>query len=482
MSNLLSLSHYLPELVLIGVILIAIVIDLIPSTRRFTKAIILAGLIIVAVFLVQSDTYALSLFMGMSAHDPFGTFFKWIFILATFFIILIARYDDSMDQAVAGEFNIILLIAMFGLFLMATATNLVMVYLAIETVSISSYILAGMLRNDVKSNEASLKYVIFGAFASGLMLYGFSWLYGLAGSTDLSAIREVLSIQEGPVFVVYMSILMVLVGIGYKLSMVPFHYWTPDVYEGAPTPLTAYLSVAPKAAGLALLIRFFHMTFTTDAGSVVAQVNWTVLFAVLSALTMTVGNLLALRQENVKRLFAFSSIAHAGYMLMVIPVLSTDSNSAIMFYLVPYLFMNIGVFLITITVANHTGSYDLSEWKGLGKRMPVLSALMVLFLMSLTGLPPTAGFIGKVYLFSVLIDHQQFYLLAVIGVVNSVISLFYYFRIVRQMYLVDSDIDTAIHPHPILKWSIVTCAIPILLLGVYWGPVIDWVSASLSMF
>ncbi|NQU66605.1 MAG: NADH-quinone oxidoreductase subunit N [Candidatus Marinimicrobia bacterium] len=482
MSNLLSLSDYLPEMILLGVILIAIVMDLVPATKRFTKGFILVGLILVAAFLYQGDTSASSLFMGMSAHDPFGTFFKWLFIIATFFVVLIAKYDDGMDQSIAAEFNILLLIVMFGLFLMATATNLVMVYLAIETVSISSYILAGMLRNDIKSNEASLKYVIFGAFASGLMLYGFSWLYGLSGSTDLTIIRDVLMTQEGPVFVVYISILMVLVGIGYKLSMVPFHYWTPDVYEGAPTPLTAYLSVAPKAAGLALMIRFFTMTFTDGAGETVANVDWTVLIAVLSAITMTVGNLLALRQENVKRLFAFSSIAHAGYMLMVIPVISTDSSAAIMFYLVPYLFMNLGAFFVAIAVSNHTGSYDLAGWKGLGKRTPLLAALMVIFLVSLTGLPPTAGFIGKVYLFSVLIKHQQFYWLAVVAVINSVIALFYYFRIVREMYFTDSDDTEPLRPHPILTWSIISCVIPVLVLGLYWSPVIDWVTASLKMF
>lgn len=482
MSNLLSLSHYIPELILLGVILMAVILDLIPQTKAWVKWFILAGLIVVGIFLNQPVDHVSSLFLGMTASDPFGVFFKWLFIVAAFYIILIADTDKSMDQDIAGEFNILLLIVLFGLFLMATATNLVMVYLSIETVSISSYILAGMLRNDRKSNEASLKYVIFGAFASGLMLYGFSWLYGLSGSTDLTVIRDVLMVQQGPVFVVYMSILMVLVGIGYKISMVPFHYWTPDVYEGAPTPLTAFLSVAPKAAGLALLIRFFNMTFTTGTGGIVANVDWTLLVAVLSALTMTVGNLLALRQENVKRLLAFSSIAHAGYMLMVIPVISSDANTAIMFYLVPYLFMNLGAFFIAIVVANHTGSYDLDGWKGLGKRMPFLAVLMVIFLISLTGLPPTAGFVGKVYLFSVLINHHQLYWLAVVGVINSVVSLFYYFRIARQMYLVDTDAADKIEPAPLLKWVIVSCVIPILIIGVYWGPVIDFVTSSLKMF
>ena len=482
MSNLHSISHYLPELILITVILIAVILDLIASTKRLVKWFILSGLIVVAGFLFQSDMHPTSIFLGMSAHDPFGTFFKWLFIIATFYIVLISNHDDSMDKTIASEFNILLLIVLFVLFLMATATNLVMVYLSIETVSISSYILAGMLRNDIKSNEASLKYVIFGAFGSGLMLYGFSWLYGLSGSTDLSTIRDVLAVQDGPVFVIYMSVLMTLVGIGYKRSMVPFHYWTPDVYEGAPTPLTAYLSVAPKAAGFALLIRFFNMTFTDKFGAVIANVDWTILVAVLSGLTMSVGNLLALRQENVKRLLAFSSIAHAGYMLMVIPIISIDSHTAIMFYLVPYLFMNLGSFFIAISVANHTGTYELSTWNGLGKRMPLMAVFMVIFLVSLTGLPPTAGFIGKVYLFSVLINHHQFYWLAVLGVINSVISLFYYFRIVRQMYLVDSETSDKILIHPVLKWAVISCVIPTLFLGIYWGPVINWVTASLEMY
>ncbi len=481
MSNLSSLLHFLPELLLTVIILLSVVFELIPRMKRLNRYFVLLGLVLVGVLLSMSGGESLSLFMGMIAVDPFALFFKWILLFTTFVIILITRDTAEMDEKLENEFNTLLLIVLFGLFLMASATNLVMVYLSIETVSIASYVLAGMLKNDPKSNEASLKYVIFGAFASGLMLYGFSWLYGLSGSTDLTAIRDVLMYTDHP-FVVYMAILMVLVGIGYKLSMVPFHYWTPDVYEGAPTPLTAFLSIAPKAAGMAMLFRVFGMTFTGQDQLPVANVDWTGIVAVLSAITMTVGNLMAIQQTNVKRLLAYSSIAHAGYMLMVVPVISKDSIEAVMIYLVMYMFMNLGAFLVAISVRNSTGSYELEHWNGLGKRAPLLGAMMVIFLVSLTGLPPTAGFIGKVYLFAVLIKHQQFYWLAVVGIINSVISLFFYFRIARQMYLTESQDSSLISTRPLLKWVVVACAVPVLALGIYWSPVIDWINQSTGMF
>jgi NADH-quinone oxidoreductase subunit N len=481
-TNLSSLSFYLPELFLIGIILLSIIIELIPGCRKYNYFVVLAGLISVAIMLSWSSTESVSIFMGMSVSDPFAIFFKWIFVIATFYIVLISRADNSLDKRLSGEFNILLLIVMFGLFLMVTANNLIMVYLSIEMVSIASYILAGMLKNDLKSNEASLKYVIFGAFASGLMLYGFSWLYGLSGSTDLHEISAALSGHMDQPFVIYMAILLVLVGIGYKISMVPFHYWTPDVYEGAPTPVTAYLSVAPKAAGIALLIRFFSSTFTTDISTTVSNIDWTTLVAVLSAITMTVGNLLALQQTNIKRLLAFSSIAHAGYMLMVIPVISVDARAAVMIYAVPYLFMNLGLFFMAIAIHNQTSSFEISKWKGLGSRAPLMAGIMVVLLLSLTGLPPTGGFIGKVYLFSVLIKFQQFFWLAVIGVINSVISLFYYFRIVKTMYFSSADDETVFKIHPLLYWSIISCVVPVLLLGIYWSPLINFVQHSISMF
>ncbi|MBC8478979.1 MAG: NADH-quinone oxidoreductase subunit N [FCB group bacterium] len=479
MSNLDSLVLYLPELLLVAAILLTIVFDLISGLRKWSYLISLLGLVCTGLLLYANSGTHSSLFMDMIAIDPFSHFFKWIFLIAGFLTILVSRYTRQLVEVNLAEYNALLLIVVFGLFLMVTATNLITVYLGIETVSIPSYILAGMLKSDRKSNEASLKYVIFGAFASGLMLYGFSWLYGLAGSTNLVEIQNALvSVDKN--LVVYMSIILVLVGIGYKLSMVPFHYWTPDVYEGAPTPITAFLSVAPKAAGFALLIRFFYTTFSAGGVMPIAGVDWPTLIALLSAITMSVGNLIAIQQDNVKRMLAYSSIAHAGYMLMAFTILGNEAKTAIMMYLVIYLFMNLGAFYMVIFAENKLDAHTFDDWKGLGYKAPLLSVMMTMLLISLTGLPPSAGFIGKLYLFAAIIGAKQFYWLAVIGVLNSVISLFYYFRIAKSMWLHTEEDKTPVRAHPVVTTIIVLLTIPTLLLGLYWTPLYNFVQNSLS--
>jgi NADH-quinone oxidoreductase subunit N len=271
--------------------------------------------------------------MGMITLDPFSHYFKYIFLFATFSIILISRFDRQLDKKYASEYNCLLLIVLLGLFLMSSSVNLLMIYISIELVSIPSYILAGMLKNDKESNEASLKYVIFGSLASGLMLFGLSILYGIAGSTDISAISSALQIIEFPL-TIYFPLILILAGFGYKISMVPFHFWTPDVYEGAPTPITAFLSVGPKAAGFAILIRIFYTIFTVGGmseGAVMLNgINWPALIAVASAITMTLGNLLAIQQKDIKRLLAYSSISHVGFMLMAFAFISPEAVRAIM--------------------------------------------------------------------------------------------------------------------------------------------------------
>jgi len=335
------------------------------------------------------------------------------------------------------------------------------------------------LKNDRKSNESSLKYVIFGAFASGLMLYGFSWLYGLSGSTDLQEIRTALLAVNHPL-VIYMAIIFVLAGIGYKISMVPFHFWTPDVYEGAPTTITAFLSVAPKAAGFALLIRFFSDTFSIGGVLPVADVNWPLLIAMLSAATMTFGNFIAVQQNNVKRMLAYSSIAHAGYMLMAFAVLSERSVAAIMIYLVMYLFMNLGAFYVLIFAEDKLNAHKFDDWNGFGKKAPLMAVLMTFLLIGLTGLPPTAGFVGKLYLFAVIINSKQLLWLAIIGVLNSVVSLFYYFRLVKSMWLQDTDENLEkVHVPAAISWIVVIMTIPVLLLGLYWTPLYNFIEKSI---
>ena len=486
MSNLTSLSYYIPELIIIISILMVIVLDVIPSFKKYTFHLSLGAILLAGIFLWQTYGEAQSLFMGMISIDPFSHFFKIIFLLSTFSIILISRYEKQLDRNYSGEYNAMLLIVLLGMFLMSSSINLIMIYLSIELVSIPSYILAGMLVNDKESNEASLKYVIFGSFASGLMLFGLSILYGITGSTDIAVITSSLQSLEFPL-TIYFPLILILAGFGYKISMVPFHFWTPDVYEGAPTPITAFLSVAPKAAGFAILIRIFYTMFTID-GSVTAtlplsNINWPALIAVVSAITMTLGNLLAIQQEDVKRLLAYSSISHVGFMLMAFAIVSPEAVRAIMFYLFIYLFMNLSAFYMAIFASNKFKAHHIEDWNGLSKKNPILCAFMVLTLISLSGLPPTAGFVGKFYIFAELFKHQQFYWLAIVAILNSVVSLYYYFKIVKSMYLDEYEgSDDKIEAHPVVNWSIILFSAQNILFFLYWEPLIGFIEKSINLW
>jgi NADH-quinone oxidoreductase subunit N len=332
--------------------------------------------------------------------------------------------------------------------------------------------------------------VIYGAFSSGIMLFGLSILFGITGSTKFFAIKDALQ-GAGPdvILAVLLASIFILAGLGYKISAVPFHFWTPDVYEGAPTPITAYLSVAPKAAGFALIIRFFNVVLTTPnaflEGEWLASLNlpWPQLLAVLSVLTMTLGNLVAIQQKSVKRMLAYSSIAHAGYMLMALPTLSYQGVYAIMLYVVMYLFMNLGAFFIVIYVKGQVGGETFDDFQGLGWRMPVVGVTMTIFMFSLTGVPPTAGFIGKFYLFAAVIKSgPHLYWLAIVGALNSVVSLYYYLRVVKAMYLQGEPSATLVVPRPLMLILLIALAVPTVLLGIYWAPVANWVSNSLNLF
>ncbi|UCD38657.1 MAG: NADH-quinone oxidoreductase subunit N, partial [Fidelibacterota bacterium] len=366
---------------------------------------------------------------------------------------------------------------------------LIIVYLAIEIVSIGSFILAGFLKRDRLSSESSLKYVIYGALSSGVMLYGLSLLFGIAGSTNVFDVQAALSsVPEKAHLTLAVALLLILTGFGYKIAMVPFHFWTPDVYQGAPTTITAYLSVAPKAAGFALTLRILGIVFGTSPDMnlgtwlPVEGLPFGTLIAIFSAATMTVGNIIAIQQDSVKRMLAYSSIAHAGYMLMAATILNAQALSAIMFYLAVYLFMNLGAFLVAIFIHNKYGVDEIEDWKGLGFQAPVIAVAMGVFLFSLTGLPPTAGFVGKVYLFSVLVEARQFWWLAVVGVLNSVISLYYYVRILKVMFLDAEPTGETISDHPALTGTILVLMVPVLLFGVYWTPLMSLVRSSLEFF
>lgn len=492
MDNIQSINFFYPEFLLIATILVVILTDLFSRKGVACRLPLLStiGILATAWILSGYTKEVNTLFSEAIALDPFGTFFKTLILIATLFIIWAAKFSDELGSSKPGEFHTLVLVMVFGMFLMVSAIDLIMVYLSIELVSISSYILAGYLKKNRLSTESSLKYVLYGAFSSGLMLFGFSILFGMTGSTNIFAIQKVIAgMGAEHSFALIISVILIFAGFGYKISSVPFHFWTPDVYQGAPTSVTAYLSVAPKAAGFALLTRFFHTVFA-DSGALVSgawlthtNLPWPFLMAVLAAVTMTLGNLVAVQQESVKRMLAYSSIAHAGYMLMILPILSGDGIFALMMYMVMYLFMNLGAFFVLIIIQNKTGKESYEDFRGLGWEMPFVGVIMAIFMFSLTGLPPTAGFIGKFYLFAAVIKAgQAFYWLVFVAVINSVVSLYYYLRVVKVMFL-EGDTQVSLSmPGKGLTALLILLVIPTVILGIYWAPVASWIRHSLIFF
>jgi NADH-quinone oxidoreductase subunit N len=469
------------EIVLAGSLVVLLLLDLLlpkrPGRNRILTGAAVVCLMASFAALVLVRTTPLPLFFGMLSGDALAMFFKGLFLTAALLAVLFAALSDEIRRAQFGEYLLLLFCLTLGLCLLVAARNLLMLYLSLELVSLPSYVLAGFRRGDRRSSEAALKYVVFGAASSGLMLYGFSLLYGLSGTLEISGLgRDIVQrVAQGGIgdgLAVTVAVLFSLVGFGYKIAAVPFHMWCPDVYEGAPTPFVAFLSVGPKAAGMAALLRFFLTGFgVPPAFGVVGEFPWPVVLGVLSMATMTVGNLAALAQENIKRLLAYSSIAHAGYMLMAVAVGSPTATRAIMLYLPIYLFMNMGAFFAVMAVRQRTGSEFLTAYRGLGSRSPLLAVTLAIFLFSLTGLPPFAGFIGKFYLFAALLQTRApfFYALAIVGVLNSVISLYYYVRIVRVMFL-DKSEEAAWTPAGTSSAMLTVLAVPTLLLGIWWGP------------
>ncbi|RJP19090.1 MAG: NADH-quinone oxidoreductase subunit N [Deltaproteobacteria bacterium] len=487
LGNLGSLQYFLPEFAVTATILLLVVLHVV-SKRPGSSAPAFLSLVGVGAALLLTGAVPAgagkAIFEGMVAYDGFAIFFKALTALATLVVIFMSMDSGELSGRSQAEYYIFLLSTLLGMFLLSSATDIVMLYLALELVSIPSYLLAGYLKGARRSTEAAMKYVVYGATASGVMIYGFSLLFGLSGSTQIAEIGRVVATGKATLPALLASV-MVAVGFGYKIAAVPFHMWSPDVYEGAPTPATAFFSVGPKAAGFAVLVRFYYTVFASpDAATGLWRLNstidWPLLFAALSAITMTVGNLVAIKQNNVKRLLAYSSIAHAGYMLMGFVLLSPAGIQAILFYLVVYLFMNLGAFYVVVLVRNGTKGEDIADFAGLGSRAPVAAVAMAVFLFALTGIPPFSGFIGKVYLFAEVIN-RGVYWLAVVAGLNSVVALYYYARIVRSMFLSEPADASEIAVPAFPRAMLVLLAVPTLILGIYWEPVARIASQSVRM-
>ncbi len=465
----------LPELTVAGCATAVLILDFCLGERVRTALgwFSVLGLLAAGVLAAGQVGQRAAGFSGMLLVDPFAVYFKVIFLVATLLIILMAMPYLKVEQVGVGEFYAITLYATAAMMLMGGAGNLLSLYVALETMSVSIYVLCGYLKRDQKSNEAALKYLLMGVFSSGVILYGMVMLYGLTGTLDL---REVGTALKGlpltnPALV--LGMVMLTAGFGFKIAMVPFHMYIPDVYEGAPTPVTAYIAVAAEAAGFAAMLRVFLLAMP------VLQVNWTMLFWVLAALTMTVGNVVAVAQTNIKRMLAYSGIAHVGYTLIGLVAGTETGISAMLLYILAYYFMTAGAFAVVVYLCSGQVKGDrIEDFSGLAQAHPAAAFAMLIFLLSLTGIPPTVGFVGKFYLFSAAIE-KGFVWLAVIAVVNSVISLFYYMRVVMVMYMRESPSRLPVNRSLALTVALVLAVLGTLVIGVYPEPFLEAARASI---
>ncbi|NTW63125.1 MAG: NADH-quinone oxidoreductase subunit N [Chlorobiaceae bacterium] len=487
-----SVGYFIPEIYLSVLFMVLIVVDLIVKGRKNTllPVITMIGLAGSVFFIYQQHAMtAGEMFFGMYVLDEFALFFKYFFVLSGILAALISMDDEYLNRESAGmgEYYSLVVAMVIGMIMMASATDLLMIFLSMELVGLTAYVLTGYLKRDPRSSEAALKYLIYGAVSTGLMIYGFSLIYGITGETNIFRISEELKLHSSDALVMMIATLFILAGFGYKIGAVPFHFWSPDVYEGAPTPITAYLSVASKAAGFAVLMRFF-LTALPHGGPEYDNIisnNWVLLLIILSIASMIYGNVVDLWQQNVKRMLAYSSIAHAGYLLLGIIMMDELGTQATLFYLLGYLLMNIGAFYVVILISNKTGSENLDDYRGLGKKMPLAGAALTVFLISLVGLPPTVGFIGKLMIFTAMLAKGSIYIwLALIGVLTSVISLYYYMLIPLNMYLRESQEQPKKSLDIGLLSQIIMAIFMILTLyfGLFFTPLSDFAKYSSALF
>jgi NADH-quinone oxidoreductase subunit N len=471
----------LPEILLLVLAGLVLAFDLIWSDEKkrglgWLTAGGLALILVISLLFARPGDQGVLIWGGMLRFDWFGFAFKMVFLFGAVITALLAM--DVEELGSRGEFYILMLVSTIGMCLMVSSADLIMLYLAIETTSIPMYILAGFFKQDEKSTEAGFKYLLFGAMTSAIMLYGFSLLFGYTGTTNIANLA--FAIQSGSITMAPLlgSVFLILVGFSFKISVVPFHFWAPDVYEGAPTPIAGFLSTASKAAGFAVLARFFITAFPSLSD------NWTLVIAIVSVATMTLGNFLAITQSNIKRMLAYSSIAHAGYVLVGVAA-ATKSDiglPSVVFYLIAYLATNLAAFGIVVTFWRKTGSDEIKDYSGLSRRSPGLALVMLVSFLSLAGMPPFAGFIAKVLVFAAAVDADMI-ILAVIGVLNSIIGLYYYLIVLKYVYLYRSEDEDK--PIPITtptRMALIILVFGIVLVGVLFAPWFGWSITAAALF
>jgi NADH-quinone oxidoreductase subunit N len=460
----LSLSDFyfiLPELVITAGALAVLVADVL--LPRGSRALVALTVLVLAATLASLTPFIntnMEIAQGLIAVDRFALFFKVIFLVAALMTVLMSVRYLEIEGASPGEYYFLILCSTLGMMIMAGGVDLITSFIGLETMAVSFYILAGFIKPNQRSNEAAVKYFLLGAFSLGILLYGMSILYGLSGTTKMSEMATVFASEDRSLLLV-LAVILVVAGMAFKIAAVPFHMWAPDVYEGAPTPVTAFLSVGSKAASFAMLLRIFMIAIPS------MNADWKLLFEVLAIVTMTVGNLAALTQTNLKRMLAYSSIAHAGYLLIGVVAATPRGIAAMLIYLLIYAFMQLGAFAVIILMRRRDMVGDeLKDLSGLHLRHPFAAFAMLMFMLSLGGIPPTAGFMGKFWLFSAAIEAGYVWL-AVIGVLNSAVSLYYYIRIVVFMYLKKETTGSEPIASPALTLTLAAAVVATIALGLY---------------
>jgi len=475
----LNLHLFVPEITMAAFAVLVILLDLFVRQKAVLRGVSIIGLLAVIGYSLgmwngMSDELPAFIFNSMLAVDNFSLFFKILLAAIAVLVILASADYASKFTRFQGEYYALILLSALGMMLMAAASDLISLYISLELASISLYVLVSFLK-DRKSTEASLKYLLLGAIASAVLLYGMALVFGVTGQTQLDAVAA--SIQsmglgglvDNPALLI--GIVLMIAGLGFKIAAVPFQMWVPDVYEGAPTPITAYLSVASKAAGFAFILRIFYSAFGMPDW---LSQNWGMIFAVLAVFSMFIGNIVAIPQTNIKRMLGYSSIAQAGYLMVGLATLGFASagaiagQSTILFFLASYTVTNLGAFIVVIAISNKINSDNIEDYSGMGKRSPVLALALTLCLVSLIGMPPAAGFMAKFYIFSAAVQ-QDLIWLVVIAVINSVISAYYYLRVVKVMWFGEPTTRESVPSTVAPRVALIISCLFVLLLGIIPG-------------
>jgi len=484
----LNLSLLKPEITIAAVAVLVILLDLFIKQKYVTRYLSLAGLVVAGVFAVimWGDNNP-AIFNNMLATDNFAVFFKLLFLGIAFLVILSSADYENKFSNFKSEYYVLILISTLGMMLMASAADMISLFISLELASIPLYVLVSLLK-DKKSTESALKYLLLGAIASAVVLYGMALVFGATGETQLAAIAQALQsgVDTTPLGNpgLYMGIILMVAGFGFKIAAVPFQMWVPDVYEGAPTTITAYLSVASKAAGFAIILRVFFTAFGTPFE---ISNTWGIIFAVLSVISMFIGNIAAIPQTNIKRMLGYSSIAQAGYLMVGLATFglampsTVIAESGLLFFLVSYALTNLGAFIAVVIISGKINSDTIADYAGLGKRSPLLALALTFCLISLIGIPPAAGFMAKFYIFSLAAEHGLLWLV-ILAAINSVISAYYYLRVVKVMWFSEAPAAEKMTPSVAPIVALAICCLGVLLLGVIPGLIMRFVESASSIF